>query len=186
MERRTERMMKLLEQQLRACRKCTLHMNGKALPYWTVDYKGIAIVGEAPGREEIETNTPFCGRAGKILMEVLERHGIQREHCLIINSVNCRPVEGLKNGKPSALHLETCRPWINKYFGVLKPKKVLLLGNYALGTILEEDGITSKNATLLERDGVSYVKSVHPAYAIYAQEKGLQMLEKSVLLLSKV
>ncbi len=179
MEHKTERMLGLLEKQLSKCRKCDIHINGQVKPFWTPDYKGMAIVSEAPGREDVNNNTPFSC-TDNILMEVLSKYDIHRDHCFIINTVNCRPVEGLKNRNPSALEMEMCKPWMNKYFGVLKPKKVLLLGNHALGSILGESGVVSKNNTTTVVNGITYVRSVHPAYAIYNRSSGLQMLENSV------
>ncbi len=186
MSSKTERMFYLLEEMFLKCARCEIHKNGRATPFWTTSYNDMAIVGEAPGLNEVQSDTPFCGTSGKILMDTLEKYQIKREECLIINTVNCRPMDGLKNGKPSAMNIESCRIWIRKYFGVLKPKKVLLLGSYALGTMFNESNTTSRNATMSEVDGIKYVKSVHPAYALYNRNTGLQMIEKSVELFKEI
>ena len=38
----------------------------------------LAIVGEAPGKQEVEEGRPFVGNAGKLLDKLLEEAGIDR------------------------------------------------------------------------------------------------------------
>lgn len=51
----------------------------------------IAIVGEAPGGEEIECGRPFVGRSGQELMTALGIHGLRRSDVSIFNVLSCRP-----------------------------------------------------------------------------------------------
>jgi uracil-DNA glycosylase len=51
----------------------------------------IAFVGEAPGAEEARQGRPFVGRSGKLLDEVLEQAGIDRDRCLIANVFRLQP-----------------------------------------------------------------------------------------------
>ena len=45
------------------------------------------LVGEAPGETEIHNGIPFSGRAGKHLMEFLERIHVAREEVYITSAV---------------------------------------------------------------------------------------------------
>ncbi len=51
----------------------------------------IMLVGEAPGETEIHNGIPFSGRAGKHLMEFLERIHVTREEVYITSAVWSRP-----------------------------------------------------------------------------------------------
>ena len=51
----------------------------------------IMFVGEAPGETEAKTGRPFCGRAGKILDELLASIGIDRKDVYVTNIVKDRP-----------------------------------------------------------------------------------------------
>ena len=54
-------------------------------------YNGLAIIGEAPGADEVRQGGPFVGRSGQLLNELLEEAGIQRKHTLIANVFRYQP-----------------------------------------------------------------------------------------------
>lgn len=49
------------------------------------------LLGEAPGETEIHNGIPFSGRAGKQLMDFLERIQVKREEVYITSAVRSRP-----------------------------------------------------------------------------------------------
>ena len=51
----------------------------------------ILVVGEAPGKTEIDDGVPFVGASGKELMTMLAEAGINEADCLFTNVVNYRP-----------------------------------------------------------------------------------------------
>ncbi|MEI8394406.1 MAG: uracil-DNA glycosylase [Rhodospirillaceae bacterium] len=51
----------------------------------------IALVGEAPGREEVVQQKPFVGRSGQLLDAHLQSAGIVRPACLIANVFRFQP-----------------------------------------------------------------------------------------------
>jgi len=51
----------------------------------------IALIGEAPGREEDEQGKPFVGKAGRKLDTFLGEHGLLREELYITNVIKERP-----------------------------------------------------------------------------------------------
>lgn len=178
--------MELLDREVLNCTDCGLHKNGRCKPYWTNEYKGYFICGEAPGKNEVDSNEPFIGTAGNKLWECAAQFGIRKEECFIVNSTNCRPINGNKNGKPTELQRDRCRMWIRKYFKILQPEKILLLGNYAMHTIIDEWGIMKKyDGGLLTNEiiygkSVNVVRSVHPSMCIYQGKAGKNKLLKSL------
>lgn len=179
------RMLRLLDEQILNCKRCGLHNGGRCKPYWTMKSKYV-IVGEAPGKQEVVENTPFIGMAGEVLWNTIYKvANLLRVDFAIINSVNCRPTDGIKNLKPGIGDQFACKQWIRKFLKVIEPEKVLILGNYAMGTMLgKHSGIVKFNATegLLESyyKNVPFVISVHPAYTIYNKDDGLQKLEEAI------
>jgi len=122
--------------------------------------------------------------AGEILAEYMAKYGFRKEQFLIINSVNCRPVDGNKNGKPTPREVSVCHSWVRKYLKVVQPEKVLILGNYAKGSMKHGySGILSNNGTVMS-SRVLYdtmeVLYVHPAYCIYNKEDGRKKIDYAI------
>lgn len=177
MNGKTKRLLELLDDQIIECTACNLFHNGRCKPSWSPESK-YAMVLEAPGKKEVDGNMPVVGVAGGHLWNMAEHFGYKREDFLILNSVNCRPVDGNKNGKPTDTQMEACRNWIRKYLRVFKPEKMMIFGAYSLFTVLGKDGIMNHNGSVefCEEFGVSVAKSVHPAMIIYNRTRGKQML----------
>lgn len=51
----------------------------------------LAIIGEAPGAEEVRQGMPFVGRSGKLLDEALAAAGIERARCFVGNVFRYQP-----------------------------------------------------------------------------------------------
>ncbi len=181
------KMLNLLDQQILSCTGCKLHENGRCKPYWTEKYNGYFICGEAPGKQEIDFNEPFIGAAGNKLWECANIFNIKKEECFIINSTNCRPVKDNKNGKPTDLQMERCKNWLRKYFKILQPDKILLLGTYALSTFINEtvimkfyaEGNLLTNEMIFDKN-IKVIKSLHPSMCIYQGSTGKRRLKKSL------
>lgn len=97
----------------------------------------IALVGEAPGKEETLQGRPFVGKAGKNLDEFLEMTGLRREDAYITNVVKFRPTRVSEKGTtsnraPSAEEIALFRPWLMQELTALKPKFIVTLGNTPL------------------------------------------------------
>ena len=55
----------------------------------------ILIVGEAPGKKEVETGVPFVGASGQELVNMLVEAGIAESECIFTNVINIRPTKNL-------------------------------------------------------------------------------------------
>jgi DNA polymerase len=176
------RMLELLDKMIGQCTDCELYTGGRVKPYWT-PMSILAALGEAPGKEEVEQNEPFVGKAGEILGSNMAKSGFRKDQFLIINSVNCRPVDGGANGKPKMSQIAECKKWVNKYIKVVKPEKMIAFGNYARGSLNGSyTGIVKYNGWVdtISEYGIYALYSVHPAYCIYQGKEGEEMLKKSI------
>lgn len=72
-------------------------MTNPVRPYWpnmTPQHVRIAIVGEAPGSDEVWHGLPFVGAPGRELTSLLTQVGINREECLLTNVLSEQPPNG--------------------------------------------------------------------------------------------
>ena len=166
---------------MKTCTNCPLYEGGRCLPHWT-PISEYVIIGEAPGKDEVN-NEPFVGKAGKQLWEAMEELGFRKEQFGIINSVNCRPVDGNKNGKPTEEEQQECFQWVRKFIKIISPDKALVMGNYAKYIFTgSKMGIKRMNASsgyysLLK---LPLIYSVHPAVTIYDGENGRRQLRDAI------
>lgn len=158
------------------CRNCELHENGMAIPFVGSDPKCI-LIGEAPGRNEIEKGEPFVGKAGKLLMETFASQGFTRDNFIILNSTNCRPIivkDGkFKNGKPNIEQIAACKPNNEAYIKASGLKFIMTLGSYAAslysGTTLAISNYVGSR--IHDSNGGLVFINFHPAATIYDRSK---------------
>lgn len=110
----------------------------------------LMIVGEAPGRNEINSHIPFSGQSGKELMKSLALTGLQREDVYITSVVRSRPysIKKIKNKKTG--EIETKMPnrtptkrevlayaeLFDWELAHVKPQLIVTVGNTSLQRIL--------------------------------------------------
>jgi uracil-DNA glycosylase family 4 len=192
----SDRQIKLLtrlDKQIQSCKQCGLFVNGRAKPYWTPASK-YGIFVEAPGKEEVIQNTPLCGTTGVKFWSLMQEYKYHRAEFFVINSVNCRPVDNGKNGKPTLEEMGICSAWVRKYIRVIQPSKMLVMGKYAIGsmnTLLGEE-VFYTNSMIKDTGNKKFIESfygvpmeivtaVHPSFAlVYNPTEGLAKLKESI------
>lgn len=139
----------------------------------------IVLVGEAPGRTEVEQGKPFVGQAGKNLEEFINILGISREDLYITNVVKFRPVRYNQdtgresNRTPNREEIRISADFIEQELSIIKPELVVSLGNIALKCILKDDKVTIGNmhgsTVNVKYAGSEFVlfPLYHPASIIY-------------------
>lgn len=139
----------------------------------------IVLVGEAPGKTEVEQGKPFVGQAGKNLEEFITILSIVRKDLYITNVVKIRPVRlnpdtGRESNRPPARdEIRIFTDFIEKELSIIRPMLVVSLGNVALRCILKDDKSTIGNLHGTPIDvkfaGAEFVlfPLYHPASIIY-------------------
>ena len=93
----------------------------------------ITIVGEAPGKKEVELKFPFVGKAGENLNYLINLSGLDRcRNFLITNAFPFRTYENNKNRTPKSNELKIGAKLLKKEIEIVKPKIILLLGNSSI------------------------------------------------------
>jgi uracil-DNA glycosylase len=147
------------------CTRCKLHRGRTKLVFGDGNPKAeLVFVGEGPGRDEDEQGLPFVGRAGKLLTQMIEAMGLQRQDVYICNVVKCRPPE---NRTPEKDEVETCSPFLLRQLDAISPKVIVCLGSVAAQTLLETNrGISHFRGQWLDFRGRKLMATYHPAYLL--------------------
>lgn len=129
----------------------------------------IVFIGEAPGKKEDETGTPFVGSAGKFLNEMLASVQMKREDIYITNIVKYRPPN---NRDPLPEEKESCKKWLEEELAVIAPKLIVFLGRHSMNHFFPELRISEVHGTLLNKKipGIPtthFLPLYHPAAALY-------------------
>lgn len=98
--------------------------------------------------------------------------GIKREEVYIANIVKCRPPQ---NRNPEQDEAQACMDYLRNQVMLVKPKVIVLLGSVALKNILgEEYGITASRGNWVERKGIMYMPTWHPAALLRDDNKKIE------------
>lgn len=94
----------------------------------------VLFVGEAPGASEDVLGKPFVGPAGQLLDRiVLQARGGSQVRIAFTNLISCIPLgeDGNKTAEPSLEAINACRPRLDQFVTLCKPKAVVLVGKLA-------------------------------------------------------
>lgn len=135
--------------------------------------KGL-IVGEAPGREEVEQGRPFVGKSGKLLDTVLRSCGVDRAEIFVTNVVKELPLDS--DGKIRKPYPEEVLLWSAILDGEIQetaPKAILALGRTAVDAVtgLERVPFGSKIETCFT--------AWHPSFVLRQGGGGFTLYDRS-------
>jgi len=147
------------------CTRCKLHKTRNKIVFGDGSAKAeLVFVGEGPGHDEDLQGLPFVGRAGKLLTQMIEAMGLQRQDVYICNVVKCRPPE---NRLPEKDEVTPCSPFLLRQLDAINPKVIVALGACAAQTLLETTrGISQFRGQWLEFRGRKLMATYHPAYLL--------------------
>lgn len=159
-----------LTEEIANCRKCRLcAARTYPVPGEGDPHARLMFIGEGPGRDEDQTGRPFVGRAGQLLDKMIAAIGLTREEVYIANVVKCRPPQ---NRAPEMDEVAACMPYLRAQVGLIRPQVIVLLGSSALGAILgPEHRITRERGAWIERKGVFFMPTFHPAALLRDESK---------------
>ena len=165
-----------LEEVVKQCRKCRLCENRKNVVFGVGKREAdIMFIGEGPGADEDAQGEPFVGKAGKLMNMAFDMLGIKREEVYIANIVKCRPPN---NRNPQDDEAENCLDYLRNQVILVKPKIIVLLGSVALKNILgKEYGITASRGKWIEKKGIFYMPTWHPAALLRDENKKIDFIK---------
>jgi len=112
----------------------------------------LLLIGEAPGKTEIDTQIPFSGRAGANLDRWLALSGLKRSEIYITSAVRSRPyhikIRSTKmtypNRTPNKQEIFAHAPLLDYEINVIQPQILAPMGNIGLQRLLGSRYIVSK------------------------------------------
>jgi DNA polymerase len=152
--------------ELGECTRCRLHEGRTQIVFGDGNPDAdLLFVGEGPGEQEDLRGIPFCGRAGELLTQMIEKGlGLARRDVYICNIVKCRPPG---NRTPHADEAATCRPFLDGQIDAVRPRVIVALGKPAASLLLGRDvSITRIRGTWHDYRGIPLMPTFHPAFVL--------------------
>ena len=164
-----------LENEVKSCRNCNLCQNRTNTVFGCGNKNAkIMFIGEGPGADEDREGLPFVGKAGKLMDMAFQGLGIKREEVYICNIVKCRPPN---NRTPLKEEANACLNYLRIQVMEVKPKIIVLLGRISLQNILgKEYKMTASRGKWVERKGIYYMPTWHPAALLRDETKKLDFI----------
>ena len=158
------------------CNKCKLCKTRQNVVFGVGNINTkLMFIGEGPGGDEDRLGEPFVGRAGQLMDKAFDVVGIKREEVYIANIVKCRPPH---NRDPEEDEIIACMDYLRNQVMIIKPKIIVLLGRIALQNILgKEYKITASRGKWVEKKGILYMPTWHPAALLRDETKKIDFLE---------
>jgi DNA polymerase len=157
--------------EIRVCTRCRLHeTRAHAVPGEGSPHTEVVFVGEGPGRDENQAGRPFVGASGRLLTEMIESLGWQREDVFITNVVKCWPPA---NRDPQPDEIAACAPFLRRQLEALDPAVVVTVGKHSLGTFMPGERISRVHGSARPADPATGARNAvvlamyHPAFALY-------------------
>ena len=172
-----------LEKSIQGCNKCKLYLSRQNIVFGVGNKNAkIMLIGEGPGADEDRLGEPFVGRAGQLMDKAFKAVGLKREDVYIANIVKCRPPS---NRNPEEDECEACINYLRNQVILVKPQIIILLGSVALKHILgKEYGITASRGKWVEKKGIRYMPTWHPAALLRDETKKIDFI-KDLMLVTK-
>ena len=174
-----------LEEAIKDCNRCKLCTGRKNIVFGVGNKNAdIMFIGEGPGADEDIQGEPFVGKAGQLMNKAFEALDIKREEVYISNIVKCRPPQ---NRNPEPDEANSCMDYLRNQVLLVKPKIIVLLGSIALKNILGEDyGITNSRGRWIEKRGIWYLPTFHPAALLRDESKKIDFWRDLKLIKEKL
>ena len=165
-----------LEESIKSCNKCKLCKTRQNIVFGTGNKQSkLMFIGEGPGADEDRLGEPFVGRAGKLMNLAFETLGIDRKEVYIANVVKCRPPG---NRNPEEDEAVACLDYLRNQVILVQPEIIVLLGSVALKNILgKEYGITASRGKWVEKKGIKYMPTWHPAALLRDETKKIDFIK---------
>ncbi len=159
--------MESIEKEIKKCKRCELWKTrtNPVVGEGTLSAR-LLFVGEAPGYYEDLEGRPFVGKAGKVLDELLESAGLQRNEVYIANVLKCRPPD---NRNPATDEIRACTSYLDAQLEIIKPEVIATLGNFSLSYIfdkfgLKKDKISKMHGKEFNVSTIPGIKKIIPLY----------------------
>lgn len=151
------------------CLHCPLRSQ-PFVPSETQGFLRFAVVGEAPGAEEVSAGKPFVGQSGKLLRKAIEHVGLNPNDGFYTNAVLCRPPGNKIDQYPQAV--QACSSRLQREIEGLPNVPVVLAGATALRAAQKVLGASGDPSIMraaghwIDTPDRSFLPILHPAFVL--------------------
>ena len=134
----------------------------------------VVIVGESPGAPDADSEKPFMGPVGDLLVKILASIGIRREDVYLTNVVKF--ISAGDELTPEILNFFT--PFLHREMLAIKPKVIISLGNTPTKALLNtKKSITQMRGEFYDFHGIRLMPTFNPAYLLRDPTKKREVWE---------
>lgn len=151
------------------CLHCPLRSQ-PFVPSETQGFLKFAVVGEAPGAEEVSAGKPFVGQSGRLLRKAIEHVGLNPDDGFYTNAVLCRPPGNKIDQYPQAV--QACSERLRREIEGLPNVPIVLAGATALRAAQRVLGATGDSSIMraaghwIDTPDRSFLPILHPAFVL--------------------
>ena len=154
-----------IAKQIAQCETCPLHKTRTlTVPGEGDPTSDIMFIGEGPGLNEDKEGSPFIGRAGKLLDQLLEQNGLSRNKVFITNMVKCRPPN---NRDPTPSEISSCSGHLDSQIQAIDPVVIVTLGRFSFSKFFPGLPISKVRGIPRAWKDKFIFPMYHPAAALY-------------------
>jgi uracil-DNA glycosylase family 4 len=177
--------MTMLAEEASECVKCGLCKTRKNVVFARGRARNrVMFIGEAPGADEDAQGLPFVGRAGKLLDQIIDAIGFDREEIYVANILKCRPPQ---NRDPRPEEIAACTPYLEEQIRLVQPKVICALGKFAAQFLTGKPKATMgqlRGRIHYYRETIMVLPTYHPA-ALLRNPQWKRIVWEDVQLLRK-
>ena len=134
----------------------------------------VVIIGESPGAPDADSEKPFMGPVGDLLVKILAAIGLQREDVYLTNVVKF--ISAGDELTPEIIKFFT--PFLSREILAVKPKIVISLGNTPTKALLNtKKSITQMRGEFYDFHGIKLMPTFNPAYLLRDATKKREVWE---------
>jgi uracil-DNA glycosylase len=134
----------------------------------------VLIVGESPGLPDADSEKPFMGPVGDLLVKILASIGLKREEVYLTNVVKF-----ISAGDELTTEiLKFFTPFLVREILAIKPKVIISLGNTPTRALLNtKKSITQMRGEFYDFHGIKLMPTFNPAYLLRDASKKREVWE---------
>src|SRR5215204_2364854 len=134
----------------------------------------VVIIGESPGAPDADSEKPFMGPVGDLLVRILAAIGLKREDVYLTNIVKF--ISAGDELTPEIIKFFT--PFLVREILAVRPKVIISLGNTPTKALLNtKKSITQMRSEFYDFHGIKLMPTFNPAYLLRDASKKREVWE---------
>jgi uracil-DNA glycosylase family 4 len=134
----------------------------------------VVIIGESPGAPDADSEKPFMGPVGDLLIKILAAIGLKRDDVYLTNIVKF--ISAGDELTPEIIKFFT--PFLVRELLAIKPKVIISLGNTPTKALLNtKKSITQMRGEFYDFHGIKLMPTFNPAYLLRDPTKKREVWE---------